>query len=174
MSQQDCPAQPVIFEDKAGRFQVVLSRNLLSAMRCLCSESTDLETGGILIGRYSGNHHTAVITRLVGPPPDSKKGRASFYRGTAGLGNLLESIWPRHEYYLGEWHYHPSGAPKPSPQDCQQMQNISEDPKVHCPEPLLVIMNSNGNLSVYVFPRQQKPVSLTPSCENKINGDTHD
>lgn len=170
MSQQDRPNQPVIFEDKAGRFQAVLSQTLLSAMQNLCAESANLETGGILIGHYTRTHHTAVITRLIGPPSDSRKESASFFRGTTGLGNLLESLWPKQEYYLGEWHYHPGGKTQPSYQDRRQMQSISEDPKVHCPEPLLIILSDDDNPAAYVFPRLQEPVYLAPLRQNETNG----
>lgn len=149
---------------------MVLSQTLLSAMRNLCAESANLETGGVLIGHYGTTHSAAVITRVVGPPPDSKKEGASFYRGTAGLGNLLESVWANQEYYLGEWHYHPNGKAQPSCQDRRQMQYIAEDLKAHCPEPLLIILGDDGDPGVFVFPRQQKQVSLAPSREKKFNG----
>lgn len=99
-----------------------------------------------------------------------QKEPARFFRGTAGLGNLLESLWPKEEYYLGEWHYHPGGKTQPSYQDRRQMQSISEDLKVGCPEPLLIIISDDANPAVYVFPRLQESVYLAPLRENETNG----
>ena len=84
----------------------------------MCSESGRVETGGVLIGRYNRERNMATVTRVCGPPPDSRKGRNTFVRGTQGLQHLINRLWHVNEYYLGEWHYHPEGTAHPSPLTC--------------------------------------------------------
>lgn len=114
MFQQENPTAPAIFQDVDGRFRVIVRQGLLTTMRELCAAAAGRETGGILAGYYNNSHATAIITRLEGPPADSKMKPDRFYRGTQGLRDLLERLWAGQEYYLGEWHYHPGARGKPA------------------------------------------------------------
>ena len=77
----------------------------LQPLLAMCRESVNLETGGILVGKYNQVHDTAILTRVWGPPKDSVRKRTSFWRGTQGLQRQLDFLWRTREYYLGEWHY---------------------------------------------------------------------
>ena len=94
-----------------GSFCLVIGDAQMTKMRKSCARAHPLETGGILIGRYNEDHDTALVSRVAESPADSKNGPTTFHRGTRGLQGLLKALWPRREYYLGEWHYHP-GRPR--------------------------------------------------------------
>lgn len=119
-----------------------------------------METGGILIARYSNDLRVTHVTDLVPAPSDSVAKRFSFHRGVRGLQQLLRRIWPQRKYYLGEWHFHPDEAPSPSGTDCDQMRDIASAFSYRCPEPVLVIVGGNPpertELQSYVFRRGAK------------------
>ncbi|MEW5993083.1 MAG: Mov34/MPN/PAD-1 family protein [Candidatus Zixiibacteriota bacterium] len=121
-----------------------------------CSRRGTVETGGILAGRYDAQLRIANVAIATAPPPDSRSGHAWFRRGTAGLQSLLEQLWRTGDYYLGEWHYHPGGAPTPSRQDIDQMRAIASDRRYACPEPVLVICGGSApsfDHAAYVWER---------------------
>lgn len=151
------------YTSKDYLFKVKLSRQKSEMMRKLCEKSHPKETGGILIGYYSEDQHTAIVTKITGPPRDSKHGLTWFERGTEGLQNILDNAWEKEQvYYLGEWHYHPKDFPQPSFIDINQMKRISRNPKYHCPEPILFIVNGDTNKTLYsyIFPSNKSYISL--------------
>ena len=149
-----------------GRFSMVIDHGLLNSIHRLCDESAPLETGGIIIGSYNEDGSTASVTRIEGPPPDSKGERNRFYRGSRGLQHLLESLWQQGEHYLGEWHFHPAGQPKPSPHDIRQMKAIQEEREARCPEPILIVAGEDGTIATYVFPIGEAILQLLPDHSN--------
>ncbi len=124
-----------------GRFGVEIEPRSLQRALVLCERAGGVETGGIIIGRYTASLDCALVTELQGPPADSKAGSTWFQRGAEGLVDYLRGLWTREgRYYLGEWHFHPGGAAHPSGQDITQMQAIARDANYRCPEPLLIIV----------------------------------
>lgn len=125
-----------------------------------CRRSGSVETGGILIGCYTTDASTAIVTEAQPPSKDSAWGRSWFHRGVAGLRGLLARRWesePR-TYYIGEWHYHPASFVEPSEDDLSQMHAIGADRRFHCEEPIMIIAGNvaqRGELRVraYVFPQ---------------------
>ncbi len=76
----------------------------------------------------------------------------------------MRRSWKEGDYYLGEWHYHPGGAPVPSSCDADQLRAIALEDRYKCPEPILVIACLKANvmtLRAYVFPRKAEPVAMT-------------
>lgn len=146
-------------------FGMTLNTEFEVEMLVECKKSLPNETGGILIGAYTQGNSIAEISKITGPPPDSKYGRYTFFRGTHGLKKLLNDYWEKHQqYYLGEWHFHPFGAPVPSHQDIRQMQQIANSRRYNCPEPILLIIGGNPfenlKINVYVFPRGKEYITL--------------
>lgn len=78
-------------------------------------------------------------------------------RGTAGLQGWLNRLWNGNErrYYLGEWHFHPGGAPEPSRMDIKQMGKIARSSSYKCPEPILLVVGGSAgvrsDVRFYVF-----------------------
>lgn len=154
------------FRSDDGRFCLTLPASAIAELCRLCSAAKASETGGILVGFYTPTGESAVVTRVTGPPKDSKAGATWFHRGTDSLNEQLARRWGKGEFYLGEWHYHPgSSPPVPSPQDCTQLEQIADSPRYHCPEPVLVIASivakERMSLAVFVFPRGEARVRLT-------------
>jgi len=112
----------------------------LWAMLDLCASAGRLETGGILLGRYSTYGDRVVVSKIVGPPPDSKHHCFGFVRGVSGLAAKLRAAWSQGEYYVGEWHFHPHASPTPSGRDRRQILEFSQDPGYHCPHPVLIVV----------------------------------
>lgn len=119
-----------------------------------------METGGILVGHYSGDSRFAHVTNLVPAPGDSISKRFSFQRGVRGIQRFLNQMWAKRRYYLGEWHFHPDGSAAPSGADANQMRDVACSGGYHCPEPVLVIVGGNPperfTLESYVFLRSTR------------------
>lgn len=140
-----------------GRFAVVADQGQIECLLQYCTEAGYQETGGILIGRYSNALDRATVTKVTGPPRDSRAGRTYFERGIKGLQGLLNRLWRGDpEYYLGEWHFHPAAPATPSSVDLNQMRTIATSTAFKCPEPILLIVGGsppeNWTINVSVFP----------------------
>ena len=155
----------LLFRSADQRFGLRISLDTVDHMAALCRMANRAETGGILAGRYSERHDCAVVTEVTGPPPDSRSGPTWFKRGVRGLQQLIERLWRLdRSFYLGEWHYHPYGSPRPSTTDIKQMSLISANDSYSCPEPILVILGGDPNadldISVFVFQRGESYLEL--------------
>jgi len=130
---------------------IIIEQQSFRAMINYCKKAKRKETGGVLIGKYTENFRVAQVTYIVGPAKDSKFGSSWFYRGFDGLQNLINKLWKENQgHYVGEWHFHPYSSPKPSPQDIQQMQEISNNKNYQCKEPILVIIGGDPNADFLV------------------------
>ena len=67
--------------------------SVLRALDQMCRDAGDVETGGVLIGRYADDLRVAEILEATMPPPDSLRGHSWFTRGVGGLRALLEKRW---------------------------------------------------------------------------------
>lgn len=160
------------FWSEDGTFGLRIESQILQNILDECEQSASNETGGILVGHYSDNLSCAVITQQSGKPDDSWSGRSWFSRGTAGLQKWLDRLWNANErrYYLGEWHYHPGGAPEPSATDRNQMTQIARDTSYKCPEPVLLIVGGTATdpsyLRAFVFMESHNSPLELFSCQN--------
>ena len=68
-------------------------------------------------------------------------------------------------YYLGEWHSHPNGVPKPSGMDDENQFAISNDKKTDCPESILLIIGggikTNPSLGCFVYSKRNGKIILS-------------
>jgi hypothetical protein len=98
---------------------------------------------------------TADVVEATPKPKGSRAGWFWFERSNKGLAELLETRWEQGFHYLGEWHFHPRGAPTPSGLDRRAMWKIATDDAYRCPAPILVILGgrpkSNWSLSATLF-----------------------
>jgi hypothetical protein len=149
-------------------YRLVVQPKAWRALTRLCDRAADYETGGILVGYYSDDLMTAIVTEATPPPKDSAAGHTWFHRGVAGLQRLLAVRWARldRRYYLGEWHYHPAMHVEPSHSDISQMVQISQAKHYNCPEPIMLITGRNNGGEqcgrAFVFPRSRAVVELMP------------
>lgn len=139
-------------------FGLSVDDSTIDKILAFCMGAGNAETGGILVGHYNEKLDWAIVTDISGPPKDSKRSRASFIRGVAGLQKWLNTIWcGKHHYYLGEWHYHPFAKPEASSLDAKQLKENSENGPLRCSEPVMLIVGGNPNGSweakAYVYPK---------------------
>jgi hypothetical protein len=150
-------AGSLTFRSRDRKFGVVVGQTQIRALLKFASRSGYSETGGLLIGRYNFNRDRAFVTEILGPTSDSRAGHTWFVRGVSGLYSYLRTVWPRGQYYLGEWHFHPGAAPIASGPDLQQMLEISQSENYACPEPILLILGGDPKgtwqLNAYQFVR---------------------
>jgi integrative and conjugative element protein (TIGR02256 family) len=154
------------------RYGAQIVDELISKMIRLCAQAAGQETGGILVGQYTAALDCAVIRAVSRAPSDSTRGRMWFDRGVR-----VEHLWARdRQYYLGEWHFHPQGAPLPSLTDIRQMEQIAASVNYRCPEPILVIIGGDPphswGLRVFAFPQgvpyqELKPVGMALECRRQ-------
>lgn len=154
-----------------GKYGIRIPCELVESMHTQCVEAGRKETGGVLIGTYNEAHDCAILSEVLGPPSDSKRGRATFFRGVKGLRNLLLTRWrDQRTYYLGEWHFHPGGTPVPSSVDHEQMKAIAKNPSCKCPEAILLIMGQTPegqpDFGVFVYPDGKNAIDLSTERDN--------
>lgn len=98
-----------------------------------------LETGGLLLGHTRGSR--AFCTHIIGPGPNATHNRYGFEPDHEWQAHEVARIWdtdPRVQY-LGDWHTHPGGKPKPSPLDRSALRHIASDPGAQQPTPIMLI-----------------------------------
>jgi integrative and conjugative element protein (TIGR02256 family) len=143
------PSEPdASFIDADGHVRVVARASTLATILRWAIESQELETGGVLIGKYVEDNSIAVVEEATSAPPDSSRNASSFVRGTRGLRSLLRNAWERGLYYVGEWHSHPKAKPLPSKTDGDTLAAIACNPDMHCMNPVLFIVG--GDAIMYV------------------------
>lgn len=140
-----------------------------------CSRAGAIETGGILVGHYTNNASTALVTEALPPPKDSTSDRNWFHRGLTGLRELLSKRWENQvrTYYVGEWHYHPASIVVPSGDDLAQMYSINSDPKYNCREPVMLIigMARHGEerpVRAFLFPQGEPFIEFLESADTLV------
>lgn len=156
-----------VFMSDCRTYTVRIAPAAWGALCGMWRNSGRTETGGILIGHYSEDLRTAIVTRATGPSTDARSGATWFVRGIRGLQELLDKLWGHgQEYYLGEWHSHPDAAPHPSGRDVSQMREIANSDKYRCPEPILIILGGtrkgDPQVGADVFTRAGKRLVLRP------------
>ena len=135
----------LLFQDKYNLYSVKLDSKAYEQMLYYCTLSNSYETGGILIGYYSVDQVSAYILQVTPPPKNSRLSKGMFHRSSYGLKRILDLAWKQGQYYLGEWHYHPNASSEPSDIDKKQMKDLSQDQRLKCPEPILVIIGFDRN-----------------------------
>lgn len=133
-----------------SNLSVEIPEKLIKKLITACKLSYPYECGGILIGYYTENCTSAIVSSIT-----NQKGnhRTRFFRDESGLIRLLNKQWSKGYYYIGEWHYHPDSSSRPSTIDINTMRKLSMSNGLKCPEPILMIIggkdgNWNYNLSI--------------------------
>ena len=122
----------IAISDIATGFNIRISHNawhdLISWIRKGVRDSgKDFETGGLLFGERDDAANVFWIDEILGPPPDSISTEIEFECGSEGtkLANDEKKIRTRDSVqYLGMWHTHPGGSPRPSLKDLHSMSNL--------------------------------------------------
>lgn len=99
------------------------------------------ETGGALLGWRDGTD--SVVARVLGPGPKAVHRRHSFEPDGEWQNRRGAAIYRasgRTIAYLGDWHTHPLGSPRPSKQDKDTALLIADDADFRTPTPLYAII----------------------------------
>ena len=168
MSRGDAPWREVGFGE-AGGLLVRIPASVASAAGAVAQAYAPLETGGLLLGRYTAQRTVLTVTEALPPPPDSMHGRTSFVRGEVGL--LATIARARAEdasvFVVGEWHTHPAHAPSPSSVDHRGMKWFARRGLYGCRSPVLLILGMDlgpsAPWSVTAYRRWRGPVPLVRS-----------
>lgn len=153
-----------------GACVVEIPESVIDVMVTQADATHPLETGASLVGHYSDDQRTAYVDVVSPTPADAERSRYGFRRGLKGLAAFLERVFTRSkgkQYYIGEFHSHPGGAPTPSPDDDTAQFSIARDPGAQCATPVLVIVGAEPEarrIGVYVYSRDGTKWVLAP-CE---------
>ena len=123
------------------------------------------ETGGHIFGERNDAAKVIWVSEFSGPPPDSKASPSEFVCGFKGVDKASKAKSRSTKgsvKFIGMWHTHPNGSPKPSKKDYHAMRDIVCDPGVSSPRSLLLVLGTahqQGSLQAtgLLFSRGQVP-----------------
>jgi integrative and conjugative element protein (TIGR02256 family) len=118
-----------------------LSLSLFAEMCREASLANPRETGGVLLGYWSGTQ--AVICSLVSAGPKSQKRNDNFVPDHDFQERQIATLYKasgRLHTYLGDWHSHPDGLPLPSGLDRRTLKKIARYGPARAPMPLMLIV----------------------------------
>jgi integrative and conjugative element protein (TIGR02256 family) len=160
------PADFVLLDDRQG-YQIRMtttSRNVLlgwirAARRRM---GPTVETGGLLFGQIDDFLKVVWIDEVSGPPPDSLASPAGLVCGVAGTAELNAEKSERTRgsvRFIGMWHTHPYGRPRPSCTDLRAMSKLWKLPDFTARHFLMLIVGgSEGwyHMAGHLFARRRR------------------
>jgi len=159
----------VKWQSVCKRYTVLLPQSCAQKICDIARQYYPNEIGSSLVGSYSSDGFDAHILDIAPLSSDSSSTRFSFYRGIDNLCLFFATLWRRFSgkrHYIGEWHSHPNGLPRPSVTDEETQMAIAWDAKVKCPESILLVIGlkppDEFTFGVYVFSRKNGRIDLLP------------
>ena len=133
----------VVSKTNKGNWSVHVSFRAVTKMKKAVSFWSDVETGGVLIGRISEVSHVVHVVDVIDAPEDSQRSRSDFTLGTAGLRQRIEQYSETIDYSLyclGTWHNHlsPGG---PSDKDIASAKAVASTRLAYS---ISLVMDPNG------------------------------
>lgn len=80
------------------------------------------EAGGQLFARFAGS--TVRVERATGPRPSDHRGFTAFVPNRLAERREIKRLFKKDLHYVGDWHTHPEGQPRPSQIDIQNVCDI--------------------------------------------------
>lgn len=121
---------------------IYLSRSIHQWILTRARSSYPLETGGVLVGYWSSDWKSVLVTGVIGAGPAATNERTSFTPDSEWqadqLARLYEESGRRHGY-LGDWHSHPNVVPRPSWRDRLVARKIARSEPARAPRALMLI-----------------------------------
>ena len=141
-----------------------LARVAEAELRHEASRHPDAETGGLLLGFWSGDH--VLVTGAIGPGPGAVRSKTTFLPDdawqTAELAQRYAASGRRHTY-LGDWHTHPGGGSRLSRRDRRTLSEIAHHAESRAPQPLFAILAPapDGEITMWCYAgRGRRPKRL--------------
>ena len=142
----------ICLRDNVDGYAVTIAPQALAQLQAWVRQSEEIngplvETGGHIFGERNDAARVIWVSEVSGPPPDSKASPNGFVCGIEGVAKASKdksrssggSI-----RFVGMWHTHPKGSPKPSYTDYQSMWEIVDSPSLSCPRSLLLIIGTSS------------------------------
>jgi integrative and conjugative element protein (TIGR02256 family) len=131
----------VVFYQDTLALRLIVPNSCLEHIATLCHQHYPKEIGGVLLGAYSEDRATVIVSRVV-VPAKFRNSRTSFIPDAAAVNQELATAYTASGgrlIYVGDWHSHPDGPAEPSPKDRRSIAKQAEHPQVHTNSPLLLI-----------------------------------
>ncbi len=126
---------------KYTNLKLVIDSDVIDKIKDIGTKKYPNEFGGFLVGKYSDDLSTLIITSFLLPKKYTGH-PMSFERSTDGLHKLINELFiSKQEYYVGEWHTHPHGSTGYSTTDFDAMKAIAECETVNINNPVLLILS---------------------------------
>ena len=148
----------ICLRDNVDGYAVTIAPQALTQLQAWVRQSEEIngplvETGGHIFGERNDAARVIWVSEVSGPPPDSKASPNGFVCGIEGVAEASKdksrssggSI-----RFVGMWHTHPKGSPKPSDTDYRSMQEIVDSPALSCPRSLLLIVGTTHEQGAFV------------------------
>lgn len=141
-----------------------ISRNAEAELRQEAGRHPGAETGGLLLGYWSSD--VVTVTEVVGPGRDAIRTRTTFIPDDGWQTEELARRYAasgRCHTYLGDWHTHPGGGPKPSWRDRRTLSDIAQHAESRAPRPLFAILAPapDGDIAMWCYAgRGRRPTRL--------------
>lgn len=142
--------------NKNRDLELVIEKKLIERMSSKAIKYYPNEYGGFLVGYYSSDRKSLIITDCIFPNK-YKSHQFIFERSIAGIEKKLKELFnsKKKQYYVGEWHTHPNGSTNYSNTDLRAMINIANDDSVRIKNPVLLIISINrktiNGFSFYLY-----------------------
>ena len=133
-----------------------VERGVLDEAISLADAVSPNETGGVLMGYWSTNPESVVVTNLVGPGPHAIHKADSFAPDHDFQDGEVARLYKesgRIVTYLGDWHSHPRGPLELSLTDRITQLRIAAHRKARAPRAIMGILagGPKWNLGVWSF-----------------------
>lgn len=141
--------------NKHTGLSVSIDDNLIDQISATARLHYPKEFGGILVGRYSEDKKTVIVTDTI-LPEEFESSSFTFQRGVKGLRKSLSLYYDQSPslQYVGEWHTHPDGPTEPSKTDIRALEEIVQHKEVYIDNPILMIMSISKrkkNVGLFVY-----------------------
>lgn len=142
---------------------VVVSAGAATAIRTETARAAaGLETGGLLLGRRSGND--LLVTAAGDPGPNAEHSPRRFRRDLIHAQRLADEAWARDgSEWIGEWHTHPRGPQHPSPFDAAVYRTFLDDPELGFAHVLAVVVAPEPfTVTMWLVSAEERATLVTP------------
>lgn len=120
------------------------------------------ETGGILMGYWSGSGSEVIITDVIGPGRAAHHSRTHFEPDYAFQEQEVERIYRASDgsdTYLGDWHSHGELTAKLSKRDRRTHGRMASDPASRSPRALMAILGNGPTWNLRLWEYRKLPLS---------------
>lgn len=130
----------MIYKDNIHNLSLEIDNKIVQEIRKQAFEAFPNETGGFLVGKYSTDNNTAIVS-LALTPVKITSGPTCFLRETDGMESVWDELYKKGLVYLGEWHSHPNGSSMYSATDKKALTNIAGSETVVINNPIMLIVS---------------------------------